>query len=112
EVAVLVAGAAGNGCDVDLILVVLTGILERESELKRVISPYLRQAVRCRIDRTGGMGRIRTARQAVKVGNCDGRDFPLNIFALRKDVRIIDSESGTVEARRRLIHRNINIVQT
>src|SRR5207249_3018229 len=95
EAAVLVVGAAGNTLHVDLVVVVLTGTLEREPELQRVIVDDLGQVGVQRVDRTRGVGRIRAPRVFLESRDIDRRQLVRAVLTA-VDVRVGDPILGPI----------------
>src|SRR5262249_54392134 len=110
ELSVLVVGAGGACGDVDFVVVVLAALLVVEAELEGVATLDPSKAVRDGVNRTGRMGRVRTAGEAVQTGDVCRRNTRGDQLAARKDIRIVDAGGCPVEEVGR-VYRDVDIVQ-
>ena len=110
ERTVLIVTSTGHRGHIDLVAIVLTGILQRETGFERVRVPDFGQAIRSGPDGPGGVGRVRSAGEPVEIGDIDCRDLPGNVLAAEQ-VRVVDAELRTVESRECRIDRDIDIVE-
>jgi len=112
EGSVLVAGAAGNGIDVDLIAVVFARVFKRDAEFEGVIVPDLGEVVATGPDGSGGMRGIGSARKREEIWHAGGWDFIGDVLASGEDVGERDGHGQilAVEAGRRCVDGNVDVV--
>src|SRR5262249_20265973 len=90
ELPVLVVRASRAGLDVDFIVVVFTRALESETKLEGVIVLDPGEAVRNRVNRSGGVRRIGSSAESRERGHVDRRDTFRNELAIGKDIRVVE----------------------
>src|SRR6185437_3019487 len=97
--------------DVDFVIIVLAGSLEVEAELECVAPLDPGQAIRRRVDWTGGMRRIGSSAQVIKACNLGRRNAIGDQLSFRENVRIVQADGGAVQ-KVGLVHRDVNVIQT